>query len=43
MEDDANALHVDDDPYFDAALDDASVHLDAEVLAYLIQHPEGEA
>lgn len=42
-EDDANALHVDDDPYFDAALDDASVHLDAEVLAYLIQHPEGEA
>jgi type VI secretion system secreted protein VgrG len=43
MEDDANALHVDDDPYFDAALDDASVHLDADILAYLIQHPEGEA
>lgn len=42
MEDDANALHVDGAPYFDAALDGASAHLDADILAYLIQHPEGE-
>jgi type VI secretion system secreted protein VgrG len=42
-EDDANALHLGDDPYFDAGLDDDNVHLDSAILAYLIENPEGEA
>jgi len=41
-DDDANTLHLDDDPYFDAGLDDDTVHLDSEILAYLIEDPEGE-
>jgi type VI secretion system secreted protein VgrG len=40
---DANALHLGEDPYFDASLDDDSVYLDADILQHFIQNPEGEA
>jgi type VI secretion system secreted protein VgrG len=42
-DDDANTLHMGEDPYFDAGLDDDNVYLDSAILAYLIENPEGEA